>query len=177
MSNGVNQNLFNFLNNFALNNFWADTIIIFLAQFFGYLLLAVFFYFFLKNDWKDKYLRKKIFLISLLSVVFSRLVFTEIMRFFYHHNRPFIGNSINQLLFHETNYSFPSGHAAFYFALAFSVFLFDKKWGGIFLIGAALISVARIIAGVHWPLDILGGLIFAILSVFLSRFLVKKLRI
>lgn len=174
----MNLNLFNFLNSFALNNFLFDAALIFLAQFLGYLLLAVFFILlFFKNDWKDKISRKKIFLISLLTVVFSRLVFTEIIRFFYHHNRPFVENTVNQLLFHEISYSFPSGHAAFYFALAISIFLFDRKWGAVFLIGAILISVARIIAGIHWPLDILGGFITAIFSVFLSRFLTEKMNL
>lgn len=171
----MNQNLFNFLNNFALKNSLADTAIIFLAQYLGYFLLVVFFILlFLKKDWKDNLLRKKIFLISFLSVIFSRLVFTEAIRFFYASNRPFVGNIVNQLLFHETSYSFPSGHAAFYFALAISIFLFNKKWGTVFLIGAALISIARIMAGIHWPLDILGGIIVSLSAVFLSRFLVGK---
>lgn len=174
----MNQNLFNFLNDLALNNFWIDTIIIFLAQFLGYLLLAVFFILlFFKNDWKDKISRKKIFLISFLSVIFSRLIFTELIRFFYPSNRPFIENIVNQLLFHETSYSFPSGHAAFYFALAISIFLFDKKWGAVFLILAAAISAARIMAGIHWPLDILGGLFVSFPAVFLSRYIAEKLRI
>lgn len=178
MSNGVNQNLFNFLNDLALNNFWIDTIIIFLAQFLGYFLLAVFFVLlFWGKDWKDKYSRKKIFLISFLSVIFSRLVFTEIIRFFYPLNRPFVENTVNQLLFHETSYSFPSGHAAFYFALAISIFLFDKKWGAVFLIGAVMISAARIMAGIHWPMDILGGLFVSFPAVFLSRFLAEKLNL
>ena len=60
-------------------------------------------------------------------------------------------------LFAESWYSFPSGHATFFMALAFSIFFLHKKAGYYFIFFALLIGIARIIAGVHFPVDILGG--------------------
>lgn len=57
--------------------------------------------------------------------------------------------------------SFPSGHATFFFALAFCTFLINKKWGWILTAAAVVTTVARVVAGVHWPSDIVGGAIIA----------------
>ncbi len=54
--------------------------------------------------------------------------------------------------------SFPSGHAGLFGAISGAMYVFHKKTGLIFLLGALLIGIARIIAGVHFPLDILVGL-------------------
>lgn len=80
----------------------------------------------------------------------------EIIRFYYHHPRPPLSLSIVPL-FPETAYSFPSGHAAFFFGLAAGVYLVDKKFGRVLLICSAVIGIARVMAGVHWPSDILAG--------------------
>jgi len=73
---------------------------------------------------------------------------------------------------YDINMSFPSGHAAIYFALAVSIILFfrfsedisKRKWGWRFLGAAFLIGVARIFIGFHWPSDILAGAIIGIIS-------------
>lgn len=54
-------------------------------------------------------------------------------------------------------YSFPSGHATVMFALAFSLYGFDRKGGKVLLVLAAVTGVARVLAGVHFWYDILGG--------------------
>ncbi len=107
-------------------------------------------------------------------VILSRLVITEIIRYFYPHLRPFIVYQFTPLLYDYAR-SFPSGHAAFFFALATIIFLFHKKWGIAYFLGAIIISISRIMAGVHWPMDILGGLVAGIGSAALVHFLIKKI--
>lgn len=57
--------------------------------------------------------------------------------------------------------SFPSGHTAAAFAYAGVVALaFKSQWKRIALFGVALlVGLSRIGVGVHWPTDVLGGLI------------------
>jgi len=53
--------------------------------------------------------------------------------------------------------AFPSGHSAEAFALAVTVFMHDRKIGWWFLMGATLVGIARVLANVHYPIDIVGG--------------------
>jgi membrane-associated phospholipid phosphatase len=53
--------------------------------------------------------------------------------------------------------SFPSDHASAAFAIAVAVFLFDRLIGGIFLVAALAIAIGRVVAGVHYPADVLAG--------------------
>jgi len=72
-------------------------------------------------------------------------------------------------LFHEMGNGFPSGHSAFFMALAFSIFFIHKKAGYVFIAFAVLIGVARIAAGVHFPLDILGGFVLGYLIAYFLK--------
>lgn len=167
-----NQSLFQYLNGLAGKSLWFDTLTIFIAQYLGYWLVvaAVFFLFFCKNRNE----RIKILFYSAFSVFLARAVITEIIRYFYYSPRPFAASGdVYQLISHSASGSFPSGHTAILFALAVALALgairslASKRKPSfliVFFIGAILVGVARIIAGIHWPYDILGGAIIGILS-------------
>lgn len=82
---------------------------------------------------------------------------SQFIRLFIHRPRPFVADPSILALIEKTSYSFPSGHAAFFFALSTVVFLYNRRWGVWFFAASALIGLARIAAGVHYPTDILGG--------------------
>lgn len=79
----------------------------------------------------------------------------------------------------KRDYSFPSGHTASSFA-AVGVMLqrLDKKWSIPALILAILIAFSRLYVGVHYPSDVLGGLVvgvlLSLLAVYLVRWVEKK---
>jgi undecaprenyl-diphosphatase len=60
--------------------------------------------------------------------------------------------------------SFPSGHTIFFFALATVIYLKDKKWGLVFFLLAGFIGVSRIAVGVHYPTDIMAGVLLGALT-------------
>jgi undecaprenyl-diphosphatase len=60
--------------------------------------------------------------------------------------------------------SFPSDHASAALAIAFAVVAFDTATGLAFLGAAVLISVGRLFVGAHYPGDLLGSGVVALLS-------------
>jgi undecaprenyl-diphosphatase len=55
--------------------------------------------------------------------------------------------------------SFPSDHAAAAFAIAFAVLAFSRRGGAAFLVFATLIGISRIALGLHYPSDVLAGML------------------
>ena len=53
--------------------------------------------------------------------------------------------------------SFPSDHATAAFAIAVAIFLRHRKAGIVALVMAALLSLSRVVVGVHYPSDVLAG--------------------
>lgn len=151
--------LFQLLNQLAGINIWSDWLIIFLADYLLYFLI------FFLVAWALVWKNFRVAAFALVTAFFSRFLVTEIIRFFYDRPRPFETlENIKQLTSHTTGSSFPSGHAAFAFGLAFFIFLHNKKKGICYLTVALLIGLGRVVAGVHYPSDILGGLAVGLVS-------------
>ena len=152
--------IFQYINNFAGKYLWLDNLGIFFAQYFEYVLVGSLAIFLLVNT--KKYL--PMIWQAFAAAIFSRFFITEIIRWLWDRPRPFVENQVNLLIDHANTASFPSGHAAFYFAISTVVFLYNKKAGAFFLLTSFLIALARVFVGVHWPLDIVAGAVVGILT-------------
>lgn len=157
--------IFNLIHQFAGKLWPLDWLGILGAKYLAYFLVIAALYFLLRL----KTSRGKLFFLSFasLSALLSRGFFAETIRFFYIRPRPFESLDFEPLIAHQSGGSFPSGHAALFFALAFALFYFNKKWGWWFLALSLFMGLARVFAGVHYPSDILGGIAVAAVSVFL----------
>lgn len=165
--------IFYLLNNLAGKSEFFNWFVIFAADYLQYVLAAVFLFLLFCAGYSRKE-KIEIFLITATSMVVARSGVTELIRFLYHRPRPFMVYSVNQLVANGS-YSFPSGHAALFFAMATAIYFYNKKWGAWFFIAAILMGAARVIAGVHYPTDILGGAAIGILSAYAVFYLVKKI--
>lgn len=172
----MNNQLLFFLNNTTNNHYFVDFFIIFFAEPFPYLvvLFAILFLIFHHElSFKKNSFTEIIF--KLHEVFFAFIVgFTAwaasvILKSFFNTLRPFhVYENINNL-FYATGNAFPSGHATFFMALAFSIYFLHKRVGLFLILFALLIGTARIMAGVHYPVDILGGYVLGfILAVFFN---------
>ena len=163
--------LFNLIHGLAGKSRLLDFIMIFLADYFGYfLVVAALIIIWHLGNWKK---RIHFFSFLALALILSRGIITELIRFFYHQPRPFMALDFIPLIEPVNQGAFPSGHAAFYFALAGVVWLLNKNLGWRFVGAAVLMGLARVFVGVHWPLDILGGAAIGIISVYIVYLLLE----
>lgn len=90
--------------------------------------------------------------------------------------RPYDINTAVQIIITKPHdYSFPSGHTAASFASVAALYLAGAKKGWkIAGVLAVLIAFSRLYFYVHFPTDVLGGIVFGILSGVIGYKIVKK---
>jgi membrane-associated phospholipid phosphatase len=89
---------------------------------------------------------------------------------FWHRPRPYQDHPLGvlPLLSPSHDPSFPSDHATAAFAIAFGVLFVTRRPGWLFLIWAALIGTSRVLAGMHYPTDVLAGAVVGLAAGFLT---------
>ena len=85
-----------------------------------------------------------------------------------------IDTNIKLLVKFPSEYSFPSGHTMNGFTAAVSIFLYHKRAGIAALLLAAAIAFSRMYLFVHFPTDILGGIVLGTLDAILTYYVVKR---
>lgn len=162
----MNEKIFYYFFNFAHQSLLVDQLVIFLANGFSVLLmLSGVLYVMYHNEGKFSPIQnyevfsirmKEIFvfcstgIFSWFTVSFLKTIFST--------PRPYEILNINPLFTYGTMDSFPSGHAAVFGALAFGLLFLHRSAGSIlFAILSLVVLLARIVSGIHFPIDIVGG--------------------
>lgn len=123
--------------------------------------------------------RKKTRLIGftvLLALLFDFLIINVVLKPIIARPRPFVVNELIQPIITNVNpyRSFPSGHSGGSFSAMLALYRWvPKKIGIPAVILAALVAFSRLYMGVHYPTDILAGLMVGIVSSCLAYFVVK----
>lgn len=114
----------------------------------------------------------------IFSLAFMPLAYLAvwIVSLFYNNPRPFVVGGFVPLIPHGPDNGFPSDHALLSSALAMAIYFFDKKIGSVLMLLAIVISVSRVLAGVHHITDVSGSLMSSIIvSSLVYYYLVPKL--
>lgn len=122
---------------------------------------------------KKKY--RKIGIIALLALIVNSLLGEVFLKNLIQRPRPFITlENLKLLIEAPTSFSCPSGHTSASFAVAFVIAYYLRKLAIPALILASLISLSRIYLLVHYPSDILLGILLGFVSCILSILIYNK---
>lgn len=88
----------------------------------------------------------------------------------YFHPRPFMVPLGHTWIYHVPDNSFPSDHATLFFSAGMSL-LFARAWktGSLVLFVSLFVAWSRVFLGIHFPLDMVGAAIMAVLACILVR--------
>lgn len=179
----MNNTIFLNLYGLAHQSINLDWLIIFCANNFGYIMVFLAFVFLIFHtdgvfDYRAPFLQFKNKIREITFVFSSALsawIFATIIKSFISTPRPFLFfQNVKPLFFHGGMESFPSGHAMFFGALAMSLYFIHKRMGFMYFIVALIVGLARIIAGVHFPIDILIGYILGIIIALIFKLIFKR---
>jgi undecaprenyl-diphosphatase len=160
--------LFKYLNSITLQFPYLNFLFIFLSKYLPYVLtfIVVWLLFIWHKSLFHKFRLVFTFILTLGLAYFLMYIFAHLV---WPRQRPFFDISSTNKLIEAFGTSFPSKHAFFFFLLAYFVWSIKRSIGLWFFLGASLISVNRIVVGVHYPLDVLSGallgLCFGVLSI------------
>lgn len=153
-----------FLNGLTGRSVYLDAVFIFLAVYFIFILAGAHFLFF----WRARRLDLWLWSAAIAAAAYLTKPLIGLLRFRF---RPFVMDGVNRLIDKTSvETSFPSGHTLIVFALAFGIFWLNRRWGAVFLLGAFVVGISRVIVGVHYPSDVAAGIIIA----FVLSWLVKR---
>jgi len=163
----IDQSLLLFLNSFH-NSFWDKANILWTSKEIWYPFYALLLYFIIKE-----YRRNSIYIIIILALAITVSdQFSGLIKDLTQRLRPSQDPALSGLIHNIINkgglYGFFTAHAANSFTVAaFTTFLFrNRLYSFLIFIWAIVVSYTRIYLGLHFPLDIVTGCIWGILTGF-----------
>lgn len=156
-----------------------DGAVIFLGKYLIWLLIAgILFKILYKKNWGERFSagksRFQVLALGVLAIILSRGVVANLLQNFLESPRPFAALGIEPLFNHIAVSSLPSGHMALLMPIALTGFLLSRRTGWWAVLLTLLVGLARVMAGVHWPSDILAGILIGILSFVLVYLIFRK---
>lgn len=110
--------------------------------------------------------------VAILAVVSGGFAYglTALIGHFILRTRPFLAfKEVALLVPAPLKTSFPSGHTTIAFAMAFAIASGSKPLGAVAFVCAILVAFGRVAVGVHYPTDLLGGVLVGLLGFVLVR--------
>ncbi|PAD89986.1 hypothetical protein CHH55_00275 [Niallia circulans] len=155
----INYEWFQRINNYAGSHPLLDQIMVFFTEKAQLIYVVVLVTIWIIGKENIKYIA---FLASITGALGLSINF--LISLFYFEERPFVAHQVHLLLDHSASASFPSNHMTGAFSLSFAVFLHRKRLGVWLLLLAILTGISRIYVGHHYPFDVLGSIIIAIVA-------------
>lgn len=165
----LDYHIFKIINHLAISDAFLNPLMDFLSRDGEYLFfLGVIIYWFMRTTSNRRMVAE-----ALVAACVALGLNAAIGLFFYR-DRPFVHHHVVQLIQHAANASFPSDHATGAFVIAATIWIWRKRDGWLWLLFAASIAFSRVWTGVHYPTDVLAGMVIGILIAVMIHILVKR---
>jgi len=159
----IDTQFFLFIHGLSDKGSFNDAAIVFFADHFPNILLFIVIILIFRYSKLNNIRNVYGYFLAIISAYVAERGVRELIGHYYYRIRPYRALDVSHLL-SSNSHSFPSGHSMFFFALSAGVFLVNKKLGYVFYSSALIMGLARVAAGVHYPSDILGGMILGTLT-------------
>lgn len=157
--------LYHALNGLAGQAAWSDHLFRWATQGTAYLLGAL-----LVGAWfwpgsaLDRGQRQRLVIYAVAAALLGLFV-AQIIGHLWYRDRPYLHHASYLLTMHANDASFPSDHAVGGFALALPFVFARRRLGWVMLALATILALSRVVVGVHYPSDVVGGALLAFASV------------
>lgn len=148
-----------------------DSIIIFCAKYLILFIGLILVWLWVKSSSNDK---KKIAVQVAIAGIFG-IVLIKIAGKLYYHPRPFVNGQVKPLFAHGPDNGFPSDHTALAMTLTAVIYYYDRQLAIAGFVLTIAVGVARVLAHVHSPVDILGGLVIGAVAGWAGWLITRKL--
>lgn len=171
----MDYSLFRVINGLAGRSPVLDSIMAWVAEYMPAVLVLVVVYAWFAGPAQGASLQRAVLLRAVLSAA-AALGLNVLIGLVYYRPRPFVTHAVKLLLPKVEDNSFPSDHAAFATALTASAVpglprrsLVGRLAAAVMILAAALGLFARVYVGLHYPFDVVGGVVTGLAGGFGTR--------
>jgi undecaprenyl-diphosphatase len=157
MLSHLDYHVFQLINHLAVSDKFLNPLMEMLAEKAEYLFfVGILFYWFFKKSQN-----RRMVVEACISACIA-LGINAVIGMLFYRDRPFVAHHVNWLIPHVKNASFPSDHATAAFVIATAIWIWRKRDGWIWLFLAAAVALSRVWTGVHYPLDVVAGMVIGV---------------
>ncbi len=111
----------------------------------------------------------------LISLAIGTLITNVALKNIVARTRPYeVVSGLQLLIDKQPDFSFPSGHSCASFAVAMVLYRFSPKmWGVLAVVLASLIAFSRLYVGVHYPSDVVVGILIGMFASWVAIKIIK----